>query len=79
MKKEIKIPSLCTISIIGEVGCGKSIVMYKIAEMLRNEFGASVVSKDLDAENALNDYSDLDGWEKDMVSRTIWYITELKK
>lgn len=75
-KVEINIPNVAHIVVTGPTQCGKSIVMDKIEKLLRNEFGANVVSEDLRIERNGNDYDHLDEWQKDMVGKTTWVLIE---
>lgn len=75
-KLEIFHPELGSISIKAPTSTGKTILLYKIAKMLEEDFGAVVVSPTLEQELVGNDYSELDKWQKDMVKETIWYLEE---
>lgn len=76
MKTEIVHPELGSISIKAPTSTGKSILLHKIAKLLEEEFGASVVSPTLEQELKGNDYTQLAKWQKDMVKDTIWYLEE---
>lgn len=73
---KIKVPNVAHIVITGPVQCGKSIVMDRIEKALKNEFGANVVSEDLRIERNGNDYEKLDDWQKEMVKKTTWVLSE---
>ena len=73
---KIKVPDVAHIVITGPTSCGKSIVMDRIEKALKAEFGANVVSEDLRIERNGNDYGDLDQWQKDMVKKTTWVLSE---
>ncbi|MBN58767.1 hypothetical protein [Thalassolituus sp. UBA3500] len=73
---KIKVPDVAHIVITGPTSCGKSIVMDRIEKALKAEFGANVVSEDLRIERNGNDYDDLDQWQKDMVKKTTWVLSE---
>ena len=72
----IKVPEVASITITGPTQCGKSIIMDRIKKMLEKEFGATVISKDLENEKIISDYQNLAKWETDMVAETIWHISE---
>lgn len=73
---KIKVPNVAHIVITGPLQCGKSIVMDRIEKALRDEFGANVVSEDLRIERNGNDYDELADWQKDMVKKTTWVLSE---
>ena len=73
---KIKIPNVAHIVVTGPTQCGKSIVMDRIEKVLRAEFGANVVCEDLLSERSVNDYDQLDDWEKKMVAQTTWVMSE---
>ena len=73
---KIKVPNVAHIVVIGPTQCGKSIVMDRIEKALRIEFGANVVSEDLRIERNGNNYNELDQWQKDMVKKTTWVLSE---
>ena len=76
LKAEIIHPKLGSISLKAPTSTGKSIILYKIAEILKNEFGAIVVRPSLDQEMRGNDYTELSDWQKEMIKNTIWYLEE---
>ncbi len=73
---KIKVPNVAHVVITGPTQCGKSIVMDRIEKALRAEFGANVVSEDLRIERNGNDYDELSDWQKDMVKKTTWVLSE---
>lgn len=73
---KIKVPNVAHVVITGPTQCGKSIVMDRIDKALRAEFGANVVSEDLRIERNGSDYDELDQWQKDMVKKTTWVLSE---
>lgn len=73
---KLKVPNVAHIVITGPVQCGKSIIMDRIDKLLRAEFGANVVSEDLRIERNGNDYDELADWQKEMVRKTTWVISE---
>lgn len=73
---KIKVPNVAHIVITGPTQCGKSIVMDRIEKALRDEFGANVVSEDLRIERNGNNYDELDDWQKDLVKKTTWVLSE---
>jgi len=73
---KIKVPNVAHIIVTGPVQCGKSIVMDRIERAIRAEFGANVVSEDLRIERNGNDYDELADWQKEMVKKTTWVLSE---
>ena len=73
---KIKIPNVAHIVITGPTQCGKSIVMDRIDKALRSEFSANVVSDDLRVERNGNNYDELDDWQRDLVKKTTWVLSE---
>lgn len=73
---KIKVPNIAHIIVTGPTQCGKSIVMDRIEKALRTEFGVNVVSEDLRVERNGSNYDHLDEWQKDMVKRTTWVMSE---
>ena len=73
---KIKVPDVAHIVITGPTQCGKSIVMDRIEKALRAEFGANVVSEDLRIERNGNNYDQLERWQKDMIKKTTWILSE---
>lgn len=73
---KINITNVVNIVVTGPVQAGKSIVMDRIEKMLKSEFGANVVSKDLDIERNGNDYDALEKWQKQMIKDTTWVLSE---
>lgn len=72
----IDVPQVACITVTGPTQCGKSIVIDRIKNMLEQEFGATVVSKDWKDERRLANYESLEDWEIKMVSGTIWNLSE---
>jgi predicted AAA+ superfamily ATPase len=72
----IKIPSVAHIVVTGPTQCGKSIVMDRIQKALSAEFGANVISSNLDIERRSTDFNNLAAWEKELVKRTTWVLSE---
>jgi len=75
-KISIKSHELGTVTISAPTSSGKSILLYKISEMLKKEFDANVVSPDLELELKGNDYTNISDWQKDMIKGTVWYLQE---
>jgi len=73
---KIKVPNVANIIVTGPTQCGKSIVMDRIEKALRSEFGANVISEDLRIERNGNDYDELEDWQKEMVKKTTWVLSE---
>jgi len=71
--------SQVVISVVGTVGTGKSVVMARIAKMLKAEFDIDVVSPDLEQERRLRG-RDLDNpaqWELDLLKKNTWLLEEV--
>ena len=67
------------VSVVGPVSTGKSLVLDRIAKMLKAEFDIDVVSPDLEQERNLRE-RDLDNpaqWEIDQVKQSIWLLEEV--
>lgn len=67
------------ISVVGTVGTGKSLVVDRIAKMLKAEFDIDVVSPDLEQERRLRE-RDLDNpaqWELDQLKKSTWLLEEV--
>ena len=73
---EIKVPAVAYIIVAGPTQCGKSIVMDRIEKLLKAEFGALVVSEDLQTERNNADYDNLEDWQNAIVSNTVWVLSE---
>lgn len=76
MKLEINVPNIAHVVVTGPTQCGKSIVLERIAQVLRDEFGAGMVN--LEAQkNAPPELDKLKSWERDMVRKTTWVLSEV--
>jgi ABC-type sugar transport system ATPase subunit len=76
MKLEINVPNIAHVVVTGPTQCGKSIVLERIAQVLRDEFGAGMVN--LEAQkNAPPELDKLQSWERDMVRKTTWVLSEV--
>lgn len=72
---KITIPNIAHVVVIGPTQCGKSIILERISQVLRDEFGAGVVN--LEAQkNAPPELEKLQQWERDMVRKTTWILSE---
>jgi len=80
MKKlevEIKVPEYVDIVIVGPCGVGKSIIANRIAGILRDEFGASVVTDgEIDNDCVGREGHEPADWQKKMVKETVWRLHE---
>tara|TARA_R110000751_G_scaffold246682_2_gene346567 strand:- start:43 stop:279 length:237 start_codon:yes stop_codon:yes gene_type:complete len=73
---KINIPDVAHIVVTGPTQCGKSIVMDRIEKMLKADFGATVISRDLAKERKLGNMDELADWEVKMVKDTTWILYE---
>lgn len=73
---KVNVPPVAHIIVTGPTQCGKSIVMDRLEKLLRDEFGACVVSEDLRIERNGIEYDELANWQKDIVKRTTWVLIE---
>tara|TARA_R110000851_G_scaffold187318_1_gene337165 strand:+ start:58807 stop:59628 length:822 start_codon:yes stop_codon:yes gene_type:complete len=64
-----------SIIIKGPVGCGKSIIIDKIARII-NSSGAKYNSPCLEIERNGNDFDKLDQWQIDSIKNVVWCISE---
>lgn len=76
-KVEISIPDIAHVVVAGPTQCGKSIVIERIAQVLREEFGAGVVNLE-DQKNQPPEIDSLQQWERGMVRKTTWVLSETK-
>ena len=61
------------ITISGPTACGKSLILARIEQVLRDEFGATTISTDLDQERAMIDLSKAD---RQLPSTVVWILRE---
>jgi len=73
---KINIPDVAHIVVTGPTQCGKSIVMDRIEKMLKADFGATVISRDLAKERELGNMDELADWEVKMVKDATWILYE---
>lgn len=78
LSNRMKTPDVAHIVISGPTQCGKSIVMDTIEKALKAKFGANVVSEDMRIERNASDYESLQDWQKRMVAKTTWVMSEAK-
>lgn len=64
------------IVITGLTQCGKTIVMSRIAQVLKEEFGAIVVAPQLEKQSDF-DMNKLQNWEKELVKKEVWHLKEI--
>ncbi|WP_445368852.1 hypothetical protein ACH5Y9_05540 [Methylomonas sp. BW4-1] len=62
------------IVIVGPVGIGKSLVLARIEQVLRDEFGAAVENLESDSRSYLT--TPPQDWENEMVAKTTWVLSE---
>lgn len=75
-KITVQIPDIAQVVVTGPVQSGKSIVLARIEKMLREEFGAATVSRDLDIEKRLSDTDNPPNWAVASIGRTMWVLSE---
>ena len=75
----VTVPNIGHIVVTGPTQCGKTIIMDRIEKALKKEFGANVISPDLDAERNGSNLEALDDWEKEMVGKTTWVLSEVNR
>lgn len=74
-KIEVSTPNVANIVVVGPTQCGKSIVLEKIARMLKDEFGATLVN--IEAEkNGHEEIDNLRDWQTSLVRNTVWILSE---
>lgn len=64
------------IEISGDVGCGKSIVMFEIAKMMFSKFAVDVKSPQLDKESVASNLAFPEDWQLESIRDTEWTMTE---
>lgn len=74
-KIKTTIPNIAHIVITGPTQCGKSIVLERISQILRDEFGAWIINLE-GQKNAPPDLDKLQPWELDTVRKTTWVLSE---
>ena len=60
----------------GPVGTGKSAVLACIERAIKQQFGCSVASPDLERERRLNEPDDPEPWERPQRENTVFVLTE---
>lgn len=75
-KIEIEVPNLAHVIVTGPTQCGKSLVLARIERVLREEFGAQTLSRDLEKERNLGTPDDPADWELKMAAKTTWVLSE---
>lgn len=77
MMIQVNVPSVATVVVRGDVGCGKSAVMGRLMRVLQEEFGATVVlSEALRNEQRGGNLDRPQDWERDVVKNTVWVLHE---
>lgn len=80
MQLQVNVPDVATIVVTGPVGCGKSAVMGRLQQVLRDEFGATVVLSEPLRHEANARGGNLGDtppdWEHKTASRTTWVLHE---
>ena len=72
----IDVPDVAHVCIVGPVQCGKTTLLARIEQVLREEFGATTTSVVLEKEKRLGDPYQPKSWEIDMVRNTVWVLGE---
>lgn len=67
---------VATVVVTGPTQCGKSVVLARIDRVLREEFGAQTVSKDLEQERNIGNPDNPADFELQLVSKTTWVLSE---
>lgn len=75
-KIEIEVPNVAHVIVSGPTQCGKSLVLARIERVLREEFGAQTVSRDLEQERSLGNPDNPAGWEQKLAAKTTWVLSE---
>lgn len=75
-KIEIEVPNVAHVVVTGPPQCGKSLVLARIERVLREEFGAQTVSRDLEQERNLGNPDTPADWELKMAAKTTWVLSE---
>lgn len=76
MKIEINVPNIAHVIVTGPTQCGKSIVLERIAQVLRDEFDAGLVNLE-GQKNCPPELDKLQSWERDLVKKTTWILSEV--
>jgi ABC-type cobalamin/Fe3+-siderophores transport system ATPase subunit len=80
MQMQVTVPDVATVVVTGPVGCGKSAVMGRLQQVLRDEFGATVVLSEPLRREANGRGGDLGApladWERKAVTKTTWVLHE---
>jgi len=75
-KIEIEVPNVAHVIVSGPTQCGKSLVLARIERVLREEFGARTVSRDLEQERNLGTPDNPADWELKLAAKTTWVLSE---
>lgn len=75
-KIEIHVPDVAHVVVTGPTQCGKSLVLARIERVLREEFGAQTVSRDLEQERRIASPDSPADWELKMAAKTTWVLSE---
>lgn len=75
-KVEIVVPDVAHVIVTGPTQCGKSLVLARIDRVLREEFGAQTVSRDLAEERSIGNPDKPADWELKMAAKTTWVLSE---
>lgn len=75
-KIAIEVPDVAHIVVTGPTQCGKSLVLARIERVLREEFGAQTVSRDLEQERRMGNPDSPADWELKMAAQTTWVLSE---
>ena len=75
-KIHIEVPDVAHVIVTGPTQCGKSLVLARIERVLREEFGAVTVSRDLQHERKIGNPDSPADWELNMAAKTTWVLSE---
>lgn len=75
-KIQIEVPDVAHVIVSCPMQCGKSLVLARIERVLREEFGAQTVSRDLEQERNLGNPDTPADWELKMAAKTTWVLSE---
>ncbi len=76
MKIGINVPAIAHVVIHGPVGVGKTAILARIDQILRQEFGAITVSPVLETERNLGTPDAPAPHDKKSIRRTVWVLSE---
>lgn len=71
MRFEFNVPDVAHVIVVGPVGCGKSLLLARIREVIR-EFGATVAPSSVEVPTQT-----APDWERRLVRDTTWVLREM--